>query len=617
MERVYTTQSLDEVVSEACLRYQHDRTRLLDILWYVQNRLGRVCGEAMEKLAEELDCHRVEVEGLVTFYAFLSDTPKGDIIIRLCDDIIDQYAGLEDVTTAFVKELGINIGETTSDGRFTLEYTPCIGMCDQAPAALINHKVVTKLTPGKVRNLIADLKSSDDLSCLNATLGDGNNRHPLIQSQVQNNIRLKGEVLLTDADANLGLSKTLTHTRQATLQTLLDSEVRGRGGAGFPAGKKLSFTANTKADKRYIVCNADEGEPGTFKDRVLLTEYADLIFEGMTIAAYAIHAEHGILYLRGEYCYLLPYLEERLDQRRQDNLLGNDIGGQQGVHFDIRIQLGAGAYICGEESALISSCEGLRGEPKNRPPFPAEKGYLGYPTAVNNVETYACIARIAANGADWFRSFGTEKSRGTKLLSVSGDCQHPGIYEVHFGVTVQAVLDMVGAEDAAIVQVGGAAGEMIGRASFNRRLCFEDLPTAGAIMIFNSQRNLLKIVDSFLKFFIDESCGYCTPCRVGNVFLQQCLEKLMEGFAEAEDLKYLRELSNTIMMTSRCGLGVSSPKALLSSMNEFPLVYSTHLHKRKDGMEIGFDIQKALVDSRRIAKRRSMLYDPAYSDDKQ
>ncbi len=607
---------LKSVVTAACSRYENDRTRLLDILWFVQNRLGCINGESMERIAEAIDCHRIEVDGLVSFYAFLSDKPKGDIIIRLCDDVPDQHAGLEEVCAAFSDALGIGVGETTADGRFTLEYTPCIGMCDQAPAALINEKVVTSLTAEKAHRIVKELQISGDLRGLSTPTGDGNNANPLILSQVQNNIRLKGELLLTELPAELGLAEALTHSPESTIQTIIDSDLRGRGGAGFPAGQKFRLTASTNAERRYVICNADEGEPGTFKDRVLLTEYPDLVFEGMTIAAYGIGSKYGILYLRAEYAYLLPFLEDRLEQRRNHNLLGKDICGKKGLEFDIRIQLGAGAYICGEESALIGSCEGLRGRPKTRPPFPAEKGYLEYPTAVNNVETFCCISRIMALGSERFASFGTEKSRGTKLLSVSGDCDRPGIYEVPFGLTVREVIEMVGGHGAAIVQVGGASGHMIGRASFGRRICFEDLATGGAVTIFNSSRNVLKIVDSYLQFFVDESCGFCTPCRVGVVFLQERVRKIMNGFAEAEDLDYLIDLSNTIMVTSRCGLGNTSPKALLSSMHEFPLVYATHLHKRKEGREIGFDIQNALVDSRRIAKRRSMIYDPVY-DEKQ
>jgi len=601
------------VVRQACKKFDHDGTRILDILRGVQKSLGCVCAETMDLLAAELSTHRIEIEGLVSFYSFFSETQKGKIIIRLCDDIIDRFAGIERVAKVFSEELGIGIGGTTSDGNFSLEYTPCIGMSDQAPAALINETVVTRLTPESARVIARSLKKNLDTSTLVKKKGDGNNADRLVNAMVKNNIQKKGEVLLGDKlPAEAGLRNALKKKPEEVIQEVLDSGLRGRGGAGFSTGLKWNLARKAKDTRRFVICNADEGEPGTFKDRVLLTERADLIFEGMTIAAHAIGSNSGILYLRAEYAYLLPYLEHVLAQRRKAGLLGKNIGGKKGFAFDIRIQLGAGAYICGEESALISSCEGLRGEPKTRPPFPVEKGFLGHPTIVNNVETFCCAARILDRGPRWFAAIGTEKSSGTKLLSVSGDCANPGIYEVPFGIKVVEVLDMAGADDPAIVQVGGASGEMLNLASFDRKICFEDLSTGGSFLTFNSSRNMLKIVDYFLEFFIHESCGYCTPCRVGNVFLRERIQKIMEGNAEKADLDYLKDLSRTIMMTSRCGLGNTSPKPVLSSIDQFPVLYASHLREGGEGLQAGFSIQKALEESRRIAKRKSMIYDPVY-----
>ena len=604
------------VVSQSCSRFEHDGTRIIDILREIQKELGCIDGVTMERLAAELSSYRIEIEGLVSFYSFFSEKKKGRFIVRLCDDIIERVAGIEEIAAAFSEELEIGVGETSADGNFSLEHTPCIGMSDQAPAALINETVVTHLTPASARTIARGLKKHLDLSKVAQKKGDGNNSHRLVNAAVRNNIRKKGEVLLgDDIPAEAGLEAALRKSPGEVVQEVRDSRLRGRGGAGFSTGLKWELARKAKGSRRYVICNADEGEPGTFKDRVLLTERADLILEGMTVAAYAVGGSSGILYLRAEYEYLLPYLESVLERRRSAGLLGKDIGGKKGFEFDVRIQLGAGAYICGEESALISSCEGLRGEPKTRPPFPVEKGYLGHPTVVNNVETFCCSARILDRGARWFASIGTAKSSGTKLLSVSGDCARPGVYEVPFGIEVSKVLDMAGAEDPAIVQAGGAGGEMLGRAAFKRRICFEDLPTGGSFMTFNSSRNVLKIVDYFLEFFIHESCGACTPCRVGNVFLRERIQKIMEGFAEETDLAYLKDLSNTIMMTSRCGLGSTSPKPVLSSIDQFPIVYASLLKESREGLQASFNIQRALEESRRIAKRQSMIYDPVYGDD--
>ncbi len=607
--------SAKSVVASVCKKFDHDGIRIIDILREVQKRLGCINGDTMELLADELSSHRVEIEGLVSFYSFFSEEPKGNITIRLCDDIIDRFAGVKEIAGVFTDELGISMNETTADGIFSLEYTPCIGMSDQAPAALINDVVATNLTPRSARTLARNLKKNHDPSKLVKKRGDGNNAGRLINAMVRNNIRRKGEVLFADRiSSGAGLRAALKRKPDEVIQDVRDSGLRGRGGAGFSTGLKWDLAARADAKERYVICNADEGEPGTFKDRVLLTERADLMFEGMTIAAYAIGSKKGILYLRAEYEYLLPYLESVLGKRRKAGRLGKNISGKKGFTFEIRIQLGAGAYICGEESSLISSCEGLRGEPKNRPPFPVEKGYLGHPTIVNNVETFCCAARILDKGAHWFSAIGTDESRGTKLLSIAGDCSKPGIYEMPFGMKVSDVLDMAGAEDPAIVQVGGASGEMIGRTAFNRRICFEDLPTGGSFMTFSSNRNVLSIVDYFLEFFIHESCGYCTPCRVGNVFLRERIQKVMNGFAEEADLEYLKDLSTTIMMTSRCGLGNTSPKPVVSSIAHFPIVYASLTRESTQGFQASFDIQSALAESRRIARRQSMIYDPVYGE---
>ncbi|MFC1561294.1 NADH-ubiquinone oxidoreductase-F iron-sulfur binding region domain-containing protein, partial [Candidatus Latescibacterota bacterium] len=352
----------------------------------------------------------------------------------------------------------------------------------------------------------------------------------------------------------------------------------------------------------------DEGEPGTFKDRVILTECADLLFEGMTIAGYAIGAETGILYLRGEYAYLRTFLEKTIEERRKNGLLGKNILNKKGFNFDIRIQMGAGAYICGEETALISSCEGRRGDPKNRPPFPAQKGYLEYPTCVNNVETLCCVVRIMDKGAAWFDKIGTKGSAGTKLFSVSGDCQSPGVYEFPLGIKVKDLLKEAGASNVIAVQIGGPSGQMIGADEFDRTICFDDLATGGSIMIFGPERNILEVVDYFMEFFIEENCGYCTPCRVGNVLLKKCLNTIMNGKGTPDDLDYLQELGKIVKTTSRCGLGQTSPNPILTTLKNFRRDYEALVHEDKDGFQPSFDIQSVLEDAQTIAGRKSVHF---------
>ncbi|MES0881136.1 NAD(P)H-dependent oxidoreductase subunit E [Roseibium sp. SCP14] len=600
--------SADEI-SRICGAFGNDKHRMLDILREVQDRFRCISASSMDLIAAETDLTRIEVEGVASFYSFLSLTPKGQITVRLCDDIVDRYAGLEAVTSAFEEALGVAVGETSPDGRFSLEYTPCIGMCDQAPAAMINDVVLTRLTPETAKACAEALKAGQTPEQL---VSDRfGNLTPLEQAlrMVDNNIRHAGEVLLGPVPDEAGLNKAAGMRPTQIISAIEESGLRGCGGAGFATGRKWRFAASERAEKHFVICNADEGEPGTFKDRVLLTERPHLVIEGMTIAARAVGAREGILYLRGEYVYLREHLEQVLEDRRRRGLLGRDILGIKGYNFDVRLQLGAGAYICGEEGALISSCEGLPGEPKTRPPFPVNRGYLGYPTVVNNVETFCHAARVLDRGAQWFHDMGTDGSHGTKLFSICGDCLNPGIYELPYGHTVWEILERVGGEDAAAVQVGGPSGTMIARDSFHRKLTFDDLATGGAIIIFNGERNILEIVEYYMSFFVHESCGYCTPCRVGNVFLQKAIQKFRKGLANPEDVEYLKDLSGTIIETSRCGLGMTSPNPVLTTLENFPLVYSAVTKPNKDGIRDTFDIQSAIDGARKIAKRRSYIFD--------
>jgi [NiFe] hydrogenase diaphorase moiety large subunit len=282
--------------------------------------------------------------------------------------------------------------------------------------------------------------------------------------------------------------------------------------------------------------------------------------------------------------------------------------GKDDFDFDVRIQMGAGAYICGEETALISSAEGLRGDPKNRPPFPAAKGYMNCPTSVNNVETLCCVARILEKGPGWFNDIGDGNSTGTKLLSISGDCRRPGVYEVPFGIPLSEVLSLCGAEDAQAVQVGGPSGQMVPPSRFDEIICFDHLATGGSIMIFNEDRDLLQVAAKFMEFFIEESCGYCTPCRVGNQLLKERLDRIIAGKGEAVDLDYLKELATTVKTASRCGLGQTSPNPVLTTLEHFLASYKARLVRSQNGRQPGFDIQNALSDSKRITGRDSVHF---------
>ncbi|RMH74294.1 MAG: hypothetical protein D6675_00240 [Gemmatimonadetes bacterium] len=602
---------MDTFVQEVLEAYQRDKTRLMDILIDIQAQFGYIPPAVVGQIAEALQVSRVDVEQTLSFYHFFSTTPRGEYAIYLNNSVVANMMGRAKIAKTFEDELGCKFGEVTPDGKVGLFETACIGMSDQEPAALINGVVFPNLTPFRVREIVRDIKAGKSPEeMLTASYGDGQNSSPLIKAVVQNHIYKKGPVLSDDYQPGEALKKIVQMTPEAVIEEVKASNLRGRGGAGFPTGLKWEFCRKFPSKQRYIFCNADEGEPGTFKDRVILTERAQLLLEGMAIAGYAVGATQGILYVRYEYKYLQKHLEEMIRIGHEKGYLGQNIGGKEGFDFDVRIQFGAGAYVCGEESALIESAEGKRGEPRDRPPFPVEKGYLDQPTVVNNVETLCSVVKIILNGGSWYRSFGTEASTGTKVLSVSGDCRYPGIYEVEWGFSVNDILDMVGAdvEDVQAVQVGGPSGACIGPDEFDRILCYADLATGGSMIIFNHRRDLLReVILNFTNFFIEESCGSCVPCRMLSVIMRDKLLKILNGHGVYQDLIDLEEWGK-IMKANRCGLGQTAPRPILTSLKNFRHLYEERLQDKD--FDSGFDLEAAIKDACEATQRTPHLHKP-------
>ncbi|MEA1997236.1 MAG: NAD(P)H-dependent oxidoreductase subunit E, partial [Gemmatimonadota bacterium] len=394
------TKALADEIRAIARTEGNSSTRLINVVRKIQHSYGQVSDLMIDLIAESLDIERIEVEGVVSFYHFLTMDKVGRYPIYLNNGLVSEMMGFDKVACAFEEAAGIKFGETTPDGLISLDETSCIGMSDQEPAALVGNLPFTSLTAGKARWIVEGLKSGKTPQELvdEAGYGDGGNAHRLVRSMVRNNLRKRGRILFADIERGAAIRKAVSMKPEEVIEEVKISKLRGRGGAGFPTGMKWDFCRMAKGDRHYVFCNADEGEPGTFTDRVLMTENPDLVFEGMTVAGYAIDSNKGILYLRQEYQYLLAFLEDVLERRRADGLLGKKVGGKEGFDFDIRIQIGAGAYICGEESAMINSTEGRRGEPRDRPPFPVQEGYLGKPTLVNNVETLAAAARVVEKG---------------------------------------------------------------------------------------------------------------------------------------------------------------------------------------------------------------------------
>ncbi len=582
--------NLDHFIRELSETAGNTPDCLLQLLCAIQNRYSYIPARAVNLLAERLQIPPVQILSLVDFYSFLHRRARGDFDIRFSDNITDRMFGSVSLFNSLCKKLGVEPGQPRADGRVTVDLTSCTGICDQGPALLINGRVISRLSRARIHTMAGLIEAATPLASW-----------PKSFFRVEDNIQRR-DILLNPGVINSSAIEALARRgRDALLDELDDSGLRGRGGAGFRTATKWRLCRDAAADEHYVVCNADEGEPGTFKDRVLLNRYADDVFEGMTLCAGIIGAKQGFLYLRGEYLYLREALEKTLQKRRNSNQLGNTISGQPGFDFDIKIHLGAGAYICGEESALIESLEGKRGIPRNRPPFPVTHGYQNRPTVVNNVETFVAAGRIAVFGADWFRSAGTKTSSGTKLLSISGDCARPGIYEYPYGISIRQVLTDCGASNTRAVQLSGAAGATIPAREFDRKIAFEDLPTGGSFMIFNQQRDLLEMVQNFSQFFSHESCGFCTPCRVGGTLMRDLVEKVMVGHATRYDLQEMRNIGLVMQKTAHCGLGTTAPNPVLDTLEKFPDIYSKHLANRS--YEPAFDLNASLEVARCITER--------------
>jgi [NiFe] hydrogenase diaphorase moiety large subunit len=604
------------VVDRVVTRYRSDPTCMLQILREVQEACDWVSPEAIDCLQERLGVPRTKIEGVAGFYSFIYTEPRGHYRILFSDNITDQMQGNRALIDQLCNSLWVEPGKVSEDGLLSIDKTSCTGMCDQGPALLVNNRAITRLTAARI-DVIAELVRSK------VPLADW----PAEFFSVEDNIR-KADILLASqfkpgdalraAHARVPIDGLLSSNMRswreglpsgiggpaAMLDEIKRANLRGRGGAGFITGLKWEACRNATlkpGQQRFVVCNADEGEPGTFKDRVLLSSYADLVFEGMTAAAYVIGARRGFLYLRGEYRHLLEPLQAVLARRRQEKLLGTDILGIPGADFDIEIHLGAGAYVCGEESALIESLEGKRGTPRNRPPFPVTNGYLDQPTIVNNVETFAAAALIALHGGDWYAAIGTRHSAGTKILSVSGDCERPGLYEYPFGVSIRQVLADCGATDVQAVQVSGPSGVCVSPEEFDRIIGFEDIPTAGAFTIFNQSRDMFEVARNYVHFFQHESCGFCTPCRVGTSLLKNLMDKLHNGCGSPYDFAEIEKLNQLLQSMSHCGLGHTACNPVLDTIAKFRPAYEKHMVQQD--FVPAFDLDRALAAARQMTGR--------------
>lgn len=569
-------------------QHQGDASRLLPILHDVMASEGMVSPAAISELARELHVPRGRVEGVVGFYSFFSSEPQGRFRVLFSDNITDEMGGSRELRARLLEAFHLELGVVSPDGLVSIDTTACTGLCDQGPALLVNGRAIARLTSARIGAIASLIRGEVPVE-----------RWPDNLFAIHSHIEQKDLLLGTPLEPGEGIAAALARGAAGTLAEVSRSGLRGRGGAGFSTGAKWAACAAAAGPERYVVCNADEGEPGTFKDRELLAHYAEPLIEGMTVAGFAIGATQGFLYLRAEYSFLVEPLLAQLAERRRKGLLGPSVLGA--FDFDIELRVGAGAYVCGEESALLESLEGRRGIPRNRPPYPATHGYLQKPTVVNNVETLIAAAFVPKHGADFLLAVGTAKSSGTKVLSVSGDVARPGIYEYPFGVSIGEVLAAAGAIRAQAVQVGGPSGVLVSASEFQRRIAFEDVPSAGAFMVFDETRDMLAVVENFTRFFAHDSCGFCTPCRVGTTLNAQMMKRIVGGKGSRRDLEDLTQVSRIMRSSSHCGLGTTAGNPVLDALAKFRPAFD----QRLKSLEVisTFDLDEALAPAREATAR--------------
>ena len=558
-----TRSVIDPEIATLADQYDHDPAALLEVFRTLQAQRGGLTKEAIAGAARQLDIPAERAYGVATFYALLSLGPHAKRTLRVCDGPACWLRHASEVRTAIDAEYGED---------WEVDRTSCLGLCDRAPAALVDGEQYGPIDPERV----ADIRS-------------GGRGQPIDYSQPR-----PGELRVMMAQAGKvdpdsiesalahgayrGLKAALARTPESVIQEVEGSGLTGRGGAGFPAGRKWRFVAQAQRRPRYVVCNADESEPLIFKDRVLIDTNPHQLLEGMALAGYATGANEAFIYIRGEYAAQAARLERAIAQAEELGWLGKDIQGS-GFSFHIHVHRGAGAYICGEETALLESLEGKRGEPRVRPPYPPTFGYRGLPTLVNNVETYSAVPAILVNGAEWYRSLSHASTPGTKMYMLLGHIQKPGLFEAPFGLTLRQMIDDFGGglregSTFKFALTGGAAGTFVPPSLLDVPIDYASAAKgvslgAGAFLICDQTVSPVALLRELLHFFESESCGKCTPCRAGTHQAREILDRLVAGKGRIDDVARLTDLADVMQVASFCGLGQSAAIPMKSALIHF------------------------------------------------
>ena len=555
-------------------RYQGlGREALLPLLWDVQGACGSISPEQVHQISHLLRVPEADIFGVIGFYTLFHDEPTGKRIIRVCTDPTCALAGADDVLRGVCDRLGVSADSTREDGEYTVEHSPCLGICDYAPAALVSARGEPDLA---LPSVTPDSLIGDWNGAYFTPAGDENS------VLLAPSLNSAPETLSTYGDYAALRKAIEAMTPEEVIAQVEASGLIGRGGAAFPTGMKWKFTRGAAGDVKYVVCNADESEPGTFKDRVLMEHRPHLLLEGIALAAYSVGTDKAYIFIRGEYPKATAILANAIREAEASALLGE---GKIDSDFslDIEVRRGAGAYICGEETALFEAIEGKRGFPRMKPPYPTTYGLFGKPTAVNNVETLCAAPSIIEKGAEWFKGIGTDGSAGPKLVSVSGHVGRPGVYEIEPGITLRHFLDEVCGGvigELQTVLMGGAAGTFLKPEDIDVPLTFEDLRAAGstfgsgAIMVFNQTVDLRDMLKRLGRFFQHESCGKCFPCQLGTQRQVEILERI--DMPHTDDAERLMDIGMTMTEASICGLGHTAGIAVMSAIEKFPALFEAN-----------------------------------------
>ncbi|HZE03832.1 MAG TPA: NAD(P)H-dependent oxidoreductase subunit E [Solirubrobacteraceae bacterium] len=555
------------------------RQHLLPTLHALHAHAGWISPGALNYVAQRLTIPPADVYGVATFYALFSVEPRPGRVLHVCNDLACRCAGSDRLIDALTERIG---PQGSDHHGATWHASPCLGQCDRAPAAFLaesgENPAERELTSLDAEALIEILNGATPAAPKSATPPQCG----------QPGLRLLARIGVVDPESledyrahggYSALRRAFDIGPDAVIREVIDSKLMGRGGAAFPTGRKWDAVARQPRRPHYLICNADESEPGTFKDRVIMEGDPFSLIESMTIAAYATGCERGYIYIRGEYPLAERRLQNAIEQAREKSLLGEDILGRGLLRFDIELRKGAGAYICGEETAIFGSIEGYRGEPRNKPPFPVERGLFGQPTVVNNVETLVNVLPIVLEGGPGFANIGTERSTGPKLFCLSGAVARPGTYEVPFGTTLRELLELAGGvaggHDLRAILLGGAAGSFVTPGDLDLKLTFEDAREvgttlgSGVVLVLDDTADLPEMLMTIAGFMRDESCGQCVPCRVGTVRQEEALARLQSGKTRGsvqDEFELIAEIGQAMRDASICGLGQTASSAVESAI---------------------------------------------------